>query len=104
MSSTTQQIVKKTNDEESLYLNEFSISNEVQIEKRIRYNFWMALGDIGGFHDGLFLVLSLFMSPYAATLFENDLMRGNLFNWSLKSRAKKYQNRLVQSLNSATQQ
>ena len=89
---------------ETLYETEFTISNELQIEKRIRYNFWMALADIGGFHDGLFLVLSLFMSPYAATLFENDLMRGNLFNWSLNQKKRRSQIRLVQYLNSATHQ
>ena len=54
----------------------------MQIEKRIRYNFWTALGDIGGFHDGLFLLLSIFMGPFSAKLFKNDLMRGNLFNFS----------------------
>ena len=103
LSYTNEQSIKAVGAE-TLYENEFTISNELQIEKRIRYNFWMALADIGGFHDGLFLVLSLFMSPFAAKLFDNDLMRGNVFNWSLNRKKKRDRNRLVQSLNSPTQQ
>ena len=56
----------------------FIIDNNVQVEKRIRYNFWTALADVGGFHDGLVLILGLFMSPFAAMMFENDLVKGNL--------------------------
>ena len=75
--------------------HEFEIDKVMKLEKRIRYNFWMALADVGGFHDGLFLLLSFLMSPFAATLFKNDLMRGKLFNWSLNLRQKGAQNRLV---------
>lgn len=57
----------------------FHIDNSVQVEKRIRYNFWMALGDVGGFHDGLSLLVYLLMAPFAAIFFENDLLKGNLF-------------------------
>ena len=39
----------------------------------------MALGDVGGFHDGLFLIFSTLLSPIVATLFENELMRDSLF-------------------------
>ena len=52
----------------------------MQEEKRIRYSFWTALGDIGGFHDGLTLLMHVFMNPIAAILFENSLLRGNLFS------------------------
>ena len=37
------------------------IAGELYIESRMRYNFWDLLGDVGGFHDGLVLVASLFM-------------------------------------------
>ena len=43
----------------------------------------MALGDVGGFHDGLYLIFSFLLGPIAATLFENELMRGNLFKLGL---------------------
>ena len=53
------------------------------MQKRIRYNFWMALADVGGMHDGLLALLGIFMTPYAAIAFENDLLKGKLFKWSL---------------------
>ena len=34
----------------------FALSNKIVIEKRIRYNVWDLLGDVGGFNDGLLLV------------------------------------------------
>ena len=39
----------------------------------------MALADVGGFHDGISLILSLFLAPIAATFFENDLLKGKLY-------------------------
>ena len=39
------------------YLMEFRIDTNVQILKRVRYSVWAALGDVGGFHDGLRLVM-----------------------------------------------
>ena len=39
----------------------------------------MALGDIGGFYDGLRLLITFFMAPISAILFENDLLKDNLF-------------------------
>ena len=39
----------------------------------------MALADVGGFHDGIKLVLSIFLAPIAATFFENDILKGNLY-------------------------
>ena len=35
----------------------------MSIEARTKYNIWDLLGDVGGFNDGLFLVVSLFMAP-----------------------------------------
>lgn len=43
---------------------------------RTRYNFWDALGDVGGFHDGLMLLLSLFMGSISAASFTNALVNG----------------------------
>ena len=57
----------------------FFIDSEVQIKSRTRYNFWTALGDIGGFHDGLTLVIKGIIASIAAISYENDLLKGNLF-------------------------
>ena len=61
------------------YENNFFIDNNIQVVKRIRYNFWMALGDIGGFYDGLRLLMMFLMAPISAVFFENDLLKDNIF-------------------------
>ena len=43
----------------------------------------MALGDIGGFYDGLRLILMFFMAPISALFFENSLLKNNLYAQSL---------------------
>ena len=42
---------------------------------RKRYSAWEVLSDIGGFHDGVVLIVSYFISPLASTLFQVDLLR-----------------------------
>ena len=42
------------------------------VEFRQRYNVWDLLGDVGGFHDGVILIFSLFMGPYSALAFKLD--------------------------------
>ena len=61
------------------YQHYFYVDDKIQVVKRIRYNFWMALGDIGGFYDGLRLVLTFFMAPIAALFFENDLLKNTIY-------------------------
>ena len=60
-------------------LFEFSIKivlGEVyNIEVRQRYNIWDLLGDVGGFHDGLIIVFSLFMGSYSALAFKIDYLK-----------------------------
>ena len=43
----------------------------------------MALADIGGFYDGLRLLLMFFMAPISAIFFENELMKDNIFEQDL---------------------
>lgn len=43
----------------------------MKIMERKRYTFWDVLGDIGGFHDGVILVLYFMMAPYSAKAFFN---------------------------------
>ena len=65
------------------------IDNSVQEESRTRYSLWTALGDIGGFHDGLTLLMQVVITPIAATLFENDLLKGKLFSSTLTADQKR---------------
>lgn len=47
----------------------------VNIQARTRYNMWDLLGDVGGFNDGLLLICSLFMAPYAEFAFKTDYLK-----------------------------
>ena len=67
------------------YSHRFMIDNSVQVEKRYRYNFWEALADLGGLQDGLSMLVNFLMAPLAATMFENRLLKDNLFTQSLSS-------------------
>lgn len=53
---------------------ELVMSNEMNIAERKRYNWWDALGDIGGFHDGLVLLVRFFLAPYSAAMFNHHLV------------------------------
>ena len=48
--------------------------------QRQRYNYWMALGDIGGFHDGMSLLIGLFMGPYSALVFLQNFVQGGVYS------------------------
>lgn len=52
---------------------------------RKRYSFWDALGDIGGFYDGLRLLIWIFMAPITSIIFTNDTVQGSLFAKAHKS-------------------
>ena len=78
------------------YQYNFVVDNNTQVVKRIRYNVWMALGDIGGFYDGLRLVLLLFMGPLSAFFFQKDLLKDNLKVQSLTSTQKIQRTKLAE--------
>ena len=50
----------------------------MQVDKRVRYNLWMTMADVGGFHDGIYLIFSQFIGPIVAIFYENDLLQNNL--------------------------
>lgn len=52
------------------------MSGMLQIEQRVRYNFWDLLADVGGLNDGCFLLASLFMSSYASLNFKINYING----------------------------
>ena len=57
----------------------FEVDNKMRKIQRQRYSFWAALGDIGGFYDGLNLLISSFLDPFSSALFFNDLVKGSVF-------------------------
>ena len=42
----------------------------------VRLSFWQALSDLGGFHDGIYVLVRAFIAPIAASLFHAELVRG----------------------------
>ena len=57
----------------------FKISENILKYQRNRYSFWKALGDIGGFNDGMCLVIKIFMTPISASFFFNSFTHGTRF-------------------------
>ena len=55
---------------------------------RKRYSFWEALGDVGGFYDGICLLIWMFMAPITRVIFTNDIVQGSLFAKDNKSHKK----------------
>ena len=45
------------------------IDTQKQIIKRNRLDLWEVLSDIGGFHDGLFILTSILLNPFSACFF-----------------------------------
>ena len=57
--------IGKDKDGETFYI--FMISDKARFQQRIRYGVWQALGDIGGFYDGVGLLFGSIISQCAAT-------------------------------------
>ena len=53
-----------------------SLNGWLKVEQRTRYNMWDLLGDVGGFHDGLFLLGSMFVTTYSNFSFKKDYFDG----------------------------
>ena len=51
------------------------LDSDMTDRKRVRYNFWDALADVGGFHDGLVLLIRIVIGPYAAHGFFMQLLQ-----------------------------
>ena len=56
----------------------FNLDTVKQVNKRVRYNVWQAISDVGGFKDGLTLIVSTFLHSVASTLFVRDLTKTGL--------------------------
>ena len=49
--------------------NHFNLDADYGDSKRVSYSLWDVLGDVGGFHDGLFLLFHVVWAPFAAKNF-----------------------------------
>ena len=58
------------------YEHNFQIDPKMQEMATVRLSFWQALGDLGGFHDGIYVLISIMIRPVAATLFQSELVKG----------------------------
>lgn len=65
-------VSSKTNDI-GQSLHTIDLDNMILIEQRVRYNFWQLLGDVGGFYDGIGLMISSAIGPITFTQFIVDL-------------------------------
>ena len=51
------------------YEHNFQIDPRMQQMTTIRLSFWTALSDLGGFYDGLYVLIRFFVMPIAASFF-----------------------------------
>lgn len=68
------------------------LSGELYVENRAVYNFWNLLGDVGGFHDGLVLVASLFMGFISQMSFEKNYLHDKKLDKFDSEKSKDFQN------------
>ena len=75
---------------------ELRLENTMFLSSRLRYNVWDLLADVGGFHDGMHLVVSIIFGSYSALAFKRELIRKMSFDTdSLESKRQEstaYQN------------
>ena len=58
------------------YEHNFQIDPRMQQMTTIRLSFWTALSDLGGFYDGLYVLIRFFVMPIAASFFQAELVKG----------------------------
>ena len=54
----------------------FRLHGKNMIQQRIRYGVWQTLGDVGGFYDGIGLMIGSVISQFAASKFLLELFTG----------------------------
>ena len=59
------------------------------IEKRTRYTIWDLLGDVGGFNDGLVLVLQILTSAYTAVSFKTQFLASVYYDTNSDARSRR---------------
>ena len=68
------------------FVHEFHLDTNIQILKRSQVNFWEFISEIGGYHDGLCLIVGLAVRAWSASYFEHDLVRDS---WQARKDSKK---------------
>ena len=75
---------------------ELRLDKTIDISSRIRYNVWDLLADVGGFHDGMYLVASIIFGSYSAFAFKRELISNMNFDAdnleSVRRESMAYQN------------
>ena len=56
------------------------LGNRIHTEKRVRYSIWNLVSDVGGFSDGIYLVLRIFMTAYSAMAFKTNFLNRSYFD------------------------
>lgn len=51
---------------------QFDMTGFIQVQKRTMYTFWNLIENVGGFHDGLYIICSIIMTYYSAAAFKAD--------------------------------
>ena len=59
---------------------ELRLDKTINISSRISYNVWDLLADVGGFHDGMYLIASIIFGSYSAFAFKRDLISKMYFD------------------------
>lgn len=57
---------------------DFRLSEFLFVEKRVRYNFWMLLGDVGGFNSAMLLIAAALTVFHEEVAFQSDYL-GKVF-------------------------
>lgn len=74
----------------------------MRVQERTKYSVWNLLGDVGGFYDGLFLIIGILLAPYTAAALKVDLINGRRIDvgYSSENRkihySSKYQNAMME--------
>lgn len=63
-------------EREFAYEHNFQVDPKMQQMATVRLSFWQALSDLGGFHDGIYVLVKAFIAPIAASLFQAELVKG----------------------------
>ena len=56
----------------------FGLSGQKTIEKRVRYNLWSLVSDVGGFYFGLRIIGTIMIGSYARLAYEKEFLDGIL--------------------------
>ena len=69
---------------------DFMLADESIIENRKRMNFWEILAEVGGFQDGVTILVQIIMVPFSSRIFAQALVRGEQYLKPTKARTRDY--------------